>query len=512
MSKVVSIFVIFVLAIHPLIFRNYYFDILPVKYYVYCGAMILMFIICFVTTVICMQKGIRTIGWKYIQDFFGTWSLKAIKLQDWAMLVFLITAIISTLQSEYIYESFWGNEGRYSGLFLILIYGISFFIISKALHFKQWYLDAFLIGGMFVCAFGIMHFFMLDPLGFKTGIAPDQYEMFTSTIGNINTYTSYVALVFGASVLLFSIENNRLRRFWYLLCTITSMFSLITGISDNAYLALLSLIGFLPLYLFNSIYGIKRYFLMLSLLFTEFQIIDYAMQRIPNHMLEINGLFEVVANLPGLTLVTGALWILSIALYILDFKLKKIEKSSEIGNSAKIIWLLLICLTVTVLVFVLIDVNIYGNASRYGILKPYLLIDDDWGTHRGYIWRIGLESYQSFPLIHKIFGFGPDTFGIVTVLPRRAEMISKYNEIYDSAHNEYLQYLITIGISGLCSYIAVLVLSIRKMVTAARKNPAYMAVVYAVICYGAQAFVNISVPIVTPIMLTLLMVGISQEN
>ena len=43
-----------------------------------------------------------------------------------------------------------------------------------------------------------------------------------------------------------------------------------------------------------------------------------------------------------------------------------------------------------------------------------------------------------------------------------------------------------------------------------KREPSVVAIVFAVICYGAQAFVNISVPIVAPVMLTLLMVGLSM--
>ncbi|MFR3752802.1 MAG: hypothetical protein ACLTW9_11920 [Enterocloster sp.] len=65
--------------------------------------------------------------------------------------------------------------------------------------------------------------------------------------------------------------------------------------------------------------------------------------------------------------------------------------------------------------YILYDANIKGNGDQYGSLKTYLVINDDWGTRRGYIWRIWNESYRKFPLIHKIFGYGPDTFGIITV-------------------------------------------------------------------------------------------------
>ena len=91
-------------------------------------------------------------------------------------------------------------------------------------------------------------------------------------------------------------------------------------------------------------------------------------------------------------------------------------------------------------------------------------------------------------------------------------MISRYNEKFDSAHNEYLQYLITIGIAGLIAYISLIVTSIKQMIRSSKTEPAVMAIVFAILCYGAQAAVNISVPIVSPIMMTLLMIGVSVSE
>lgn len=91
-------------------------------------------------------------------------------------------------------------------------------------------------------------------------------------------------------------------------------------------------------------------------------------------------------------------------------------------------------------------------------------------------------------------------------------MISRYNIKFDSAHNEYLQYLITIGIVGLVAYMSLLFTSIMEMIRASKKEPVIMAIIFAVVCYGVQATVNISVPIVAPIMMTLLMVGVSASG
>lgn len=507
-----SVFTLIIIAVFPLFFRNYYFDILTVKYIFYYGTIISMAVVMLVVSIIFLFLDKSRYDWATIKSLKRQFSIKSFRKSDWAMIAFLIAVAISTFQSDYFYESFWGNEGRFMGMFLILLYGVSFFIIGHCLKFKQWFLDVFLFAGMIACIIGIMQFFKYDPIGFKKGLTASDFPSFTSTIGNINTYTSYVALISGMGTVLFAIEKNRFRRAWYLFTVIISIFALITGISDNAYLALFALFGLLPLYLFNNLKGLKRYMVLVSILFTEFQFIDLISQKYPEHVLKINGLFNVIVGYDKLAHFVVMLWGICIVLYVLDACVSKESIMKKDNNLGRWIWLGLLIIIVMAGCYILYDANIAGNADKYGSLKKYLVINDDWGTHRWYIWRIGMESYAKFPLIHKIFGYGPDTFGIITVNNFYEEMISRYNEKFDSAHNEYLQYLITIGIVGLAAYLTLLFTSIVEMIRASKKRPVMMALTFALVCYGAQAAVNISVPIVAPIMMTLLMVGVSGAS
>lgn len=509
-SIVVGLFTLLILAGVPVIFRDYYFDILTFKYHFYCAVVILMVLVLLIVAIIFINIDNRNYEGKNRAAIINGINIRSLSAADWAMLAFFMAVVISTFQSDYFYESFWGNEGRYCGLFLIILYTVSFFIITKCLRFKQWYLDVFLATGMIVCIIGILHYFQIDPIGFKTDLTDKDYHNFTSTIGNINTYTSYIAIVTGMSSILFVNEKKIYRKIWYLICMVVSLFSLITGISDNAYLALMALYGLLPLYLFSNLKGFKQYILMLAILISEFQLIDFVMQKFPKHVMEISGLFNIVSGYSKLIYVVLILWGMTAILYVLDYVLGKGRMDRGESNIGRLIWLAIIVIVAALMVFVLYDVNVKGNINRYGSLSGYLYFDDDWGTHRGYIWRIGLESYQRFPLIHKIFGYGPDTFGIITRYNYYDEMVKLYGEKFESAHNEYLQYFITIGVVGLLSYLSLLIVSIWKMMKEMKREPSVVAIVFAVICYGAQAFVNISVPIVAPVMLTLLMVGLSM--
>ena len=174
------------------------------------------------------------------------------------------------------------------------------------------------------------------------------------------------------------------------------------------------------------------------------------------------------------------------------------------------VWLGILIIGLLALVFALFDANYAGNAERYGMLKNYLKFDDSWGTNRGFVWRISMELFSGFPLLKKIFGYGPETFGILTNMYYYNEMVLKYQQIYDSAHNEYLQFLVTIGIAGLIAYLSFMFSSIYRLVKRGFENPHVMAVVFAIAAYMTQAIVNINVPVVAPFLLTLLMTALAE--
>ena len=67
---------------------------------------------------------------------------------------------------------------------------------------------------------------------------------------------------------------------------------------------------------------------------------------------------------------------------------------------------------------------------------------------------------EFFTTKDKIFGYGPETF---RVLMENYYLGELGNVIFDNAHNEYLHYLITIGLFGMLSYMAWLGTSIFWM-------------------------------------------------
>lgn len=501
-SIVIGVYVILIGLGLPLVVKNQYFDILIVKYYYYC--------ICTILMVMLVVGYSVTLGAKQTVLFFRGFSLKKFlrncTVADYAVLIYLMVAFISTITSDYLYESFWGNEGRYTGLFLITWYVISYFCVSRFWKYKSWYIDIILAAGMLVCLFGITDYFKLDILHFKTKMVADQIPIFTSTIGNINTYTAYVGILVAIATVLFATDTKVKNMLWHYLCMVIGFFAIIMGVSDNAYLSLGVLFGFLPLYLFKSSKGIQRFVVVLATFFSVIQCIDWINIYCGESVIGIESAFEVVIRFQGLPYLVMSLWGIVIIWYFITYKKK--HDAKEFGNLYRNLWLALLMLIILVVLYIIYDCNVAGNANRYGSLSLYLLFNDDWGTHRGYIWRMAMECFQSLPLWNKIVGYGPETFGIL-VMHKTAN--NPYNQLFDSAHNEYLHMLTTVGFAGLIAYLSFIIGYIRNCLHYKSKNPYIMAMMFGVICYSIQAFVNLNLPIVTPVFWLLLGMGTAKS-
>lgn len=491
LSLLTGIYVVLISLGLPLVVKNKYFDILVTKYYYYCACSITMFCILAVYFIIhnnnMHDKGIK----KRI--------LKSLSLTDYFVILFYIIALLSTITSDYVYESFWGNEGRLTGLFLITLYVLSYFCVSRFLHFKSKYIDLILVSGIIVCLLGITDYFNLDILKFKALMLVEQKDYFTSTIGNINTYTSYVGIIVAISAVLFATSMEVKKIPFYYMSMVIGLFALIMGVSDNAYLSLAALFTFLPLYLFKDKSGIKRYIIVIATFFSVVQAISWINEFFENQVLHIDSSYKFITEIKILPLLAIALWGLVLFLHLSD--LKKDGKKSEYGNKLRYIWLILLFFVMIVIIYVLYDCNINGNSNRYGSLSSYLLFNDQWGTNRGYIWRNAMECYRNLSFWKKLVGCGPETFGIL-MLQRTAH--NPYNQVFDNAHNEYLHLLTTVGFLGLVSYLGFLLSLLIRGIKRNMDNPYILAALFGIVCYSAQAFINLNLPIVAPILWLLL--------
>lgn len=128
--------------------------------------------------------------------------------------------------------------------------------------------------------------------------------------------------------------------------------------------------------------------------------------------------------------------------------------------------------------------------------------DDNAGTRRIGIWR----DTVSFLFASPVFGAGPDAFG----LAYREHVGYLTGTLYDKAHNEWLNMIVTLGVPYFVLYISLIVRSFRSALGKMVDEPKFMAVILVVIGYTAQSQFNISVFTTGVMYLAVLGVGLRE--
>lgn len=511
-NRILTTGIVMIFLFLPLWLQDGYFDILEAKYkcfYIIALGMILIWMC--VSGVMCLidRKEFHGVcikrSWKQVKQNYQDTLLK---ICDAAVLIYWIGAAISTWLSKYRFESFWGNEGRYSGLFLISIYVLLYWIVSHHWRLNERVMDVFLATGLVVCVFGILHYFKFDPLNLHENVNPDQIPIFVSTLGNINSYTAYVGMITGFSGVMYVFSDKKTRAGWYFFCYIVSLAALITGISDNAYLSVAALLGVGPVLMLKKEKTMLRYLLLVVTFFSVCLAAIVISNQAGDAVVGLQSICGLLGRIKAFPYFVGLLWVGFVGIIILVKK-----NVIHYGNKADLLvklWIAILGACVLGVIVILWYANGATDAGeRLGGFVNYLQFDDYWGNSRGYIWKFCVKIWNEFPVSKKVWGYGPETFGILTLNEVYDDMVAITGQFYDNAHNEYMQLLVTNGILGVVSYVLFLLTAVIRMLKSYKKSYVIAACGMAVCCYAIQATVNLNLPVVTPFMWVLLSIGMA---
>lgn len=516
-STLMTIYVLFYLCVFPLATHDKYFDILDFRFKLYWIPTLIYGILFLVLGMFYFLSDKRSNGGALTVKLKEKlkWSNLRTKLTKtdicFTALIFIMT--LSVIFADYQYEALWGSRGRFNGLVLWLMFFIAYGLVTRFYHFKKWHLYAYLIAACLPEIWGITDFFLMDLFGFHVNTEPKYIYTFVSSVGNINTYTNMVALHLGASAVLFVLSDTK--RELLLTCTtlVISSLAIVMGISDNGLLAAAAVFAFLPFAGWNARKNIARFFIALSIFMTS--VVITAQLTIGREtMADCDGgsVFVTLGKTNAFLFLMIALWMFAIVLS-LRFRKEVMQAVEEkTTRLARRIWLGLFLAGSLAVVTVFVDANTGKHPEIWNAYRNVLIFGDGWGTGRGFNWRLAWEFFtKDASLLQKIIGYGPDTYYIITMDRYKHAMRDAGYGIFDSAHNEYLEYLTTIGILGTLAYLGVLATSLRQMLKKP-DNACAIACGFAVLAYAVQSLVNIAIPLTTPIFMLLLYVGINSAQ
>jgi O-antigen ligase len=147
-----------------------------------------------------------------------------------------------------------------------------------------------------------------------------------------------------------------------------------------------------------------------------------------------------------------------------------------------------------------INFTFIDTTTRLSGNMKFLRFNDAWGTHRGYFWRRCFDIFLGEEAKGIFFGIGPDNLKTYFSALFGSESMKLYGETTGTSHNEYLDYLINIGIFGLAAYLTVIISSVVRVFRHRKTVPVALAFAAVIVCYCSQGVVNIINPIVTPLL------------
>ncbi len=317
---------------------------------------------------------------------------------------------------------------------------------------------------------------------------------FFATIGNKNMLSSFICVTLPVIFVMSVLTEKTKLRVIYLISTALGTMALIIGDSDSGILGIgVFLAVFLAVFI-RKPERLKKYFLALTVMLASVKLLRL-------FSLIMNDNYKKLGKLPSAILFSNAVYAalgLAAVITVLLFLLDKKKPGLTLPKALPVAVGSLFGLAALGAVGAVIYFSFINTEAELGELENILRFSPRWGTHRGIMWIRTLDIFNGADIPHKIFGYGPDTFYCLYE-PYFEELKSYGNTSTDAAHNEYLNYLVTIGIAGLSAYLAFVGGALVRGFKAAKNNPIALAFAAAVVAYAAQAVVNIAVPISTPL-------------
>ena len=385
-------------------------------------------------------------------------------------LLFCLVGILASLLGGHGRSALLAADNRYQGILALLLYAAMAAALTRCRPGRP-AVGALLAGFAVNGLLGVLNFCGVDPFGLMAQLTAFDRGRFLGGIGNINFFAAYMTLLTPVAAVLFCRAEKTGPRLGLGLLSVLGLWGAMASRSESAVLGLGAAALLLPLF----VPGESRRILWLP---------PAALLAMQLFALFTARSFSALTELLLLPAVSAALLALWLGAYALGWKSRR-AYALLLGTALGLLGLLVLL------------ANTCMDASWLGRLGDWLVLDADFGSDRGAIWRSCFSLYGEFPWWQKLLGACSGVLARWDVLHRIFP-----DAVVDTAHNEYIHYLLTHGLLGLGAYVCWLFLALRGALRS--PSPLYAALGLGAAAYAVQAGVNIAQSATTPLFFAIL--------
>ena len=385
LAKITEVYIVVMIMLFPLLVDSTgFFRILEAKYSYF---LIINTIYISVLFVIIL----------YYWLFRNTNIFKEIKLHkiQWAVIVFLVINIISTILSPFLKEyNLFVGVGRAEGLISITLYCLSFLNITMFGEFKERYIVYFSVASITVSSVAILQYIGFNPFNmYQNGIGTHNVS-FIGTIGNIAFVSAFycIYLTISMASYVFIEEEKKYIKIIHLLSIYMGFFIFeVLDVLGGAVAFCGTLVLTIPFIITNS----KR--LSRLLIVGAMILLGYLTNII------VNPVYYYDIGKLKLDFQINEIAIALLAVIVIFIGLAHVLKNREfdISKNKKVIKLFYLALVLCVVIGVatIYFVN-FSDGFLYEIHEIlHGNLDDDFGTYRIFLWKRSLSLVKDYPII-----------------------------------------------------------------------------------------------------------------
>ncbi|SDB30176.1 hypothetical protein [Eubacterium oxidoreducens] len=375
-------------------------------------------------------------------------EIKSIRLLDVVVFVFAVLAIISTLLSENRHASFTGGIAWYVGSGLIILGTVLYFIVSRFFYCKKDIWAYVLFGAFAVVIIGNLDRMGYDFLELHDEI-PLQYNIFISTIGNVNFWAAFLAMLVPFFMLAPLFIKNKAAKGIVYLFLLASYFGFFCTLVNGTYMSI-AIAGTFIMYF--TLKKVERFYNLAinGILFTIAGAIArvwYLNPDLCRRQMDVDSISKLLLD-TKLVAVPGVVGVIILALLFIyhGFSEKGQRRVAFVVEKVLTkVWLILVAAGVVA--------AIYYVATHYSL---------ELFNYRGSIWYYAVRGFADGSVKDKLIGVGPGLLDNVTLaqidIDKAAGIEVVWDYFYETAHNDVIEYLVTMGIIGAALKILMLAL------------------------------------------------------